>query len=35
MLEDIHDETILNQVMEDVVFYSGKKDITEELTPTT
>jgi len=33
MLEDINDETILNQVMEDVAFYSGKKDITDELTP--
>ncbi len=33
MLENINDETILNQVMEDVAFYSGKKDITDELTP--
>lgn len=33
MLEDIHDETILSQVMEDVAFYSGKKDVIETLTP--
>ncbi|HEY6504123.1 MAG TPA: hypothetical protein VIZ28_09130 [Chitinophagaceae bacterium] len=33
MLEGIEDETILNQVMEDVVFYTSKKDITDGLTP--
>ena len=34
MLEDIEDETILNQVMEDVAFYATKKDIVDELNPT-
>jgi uncharacterized protein YicC (UPF0701 family) len=33
MLEDIEDDTILNQVMEDVAFYATKKDIADELTP--
>ncbi len=33
MLEGIKDETILNQVMEDVAFYASKKDIVDELTP--
>ena len=33
MLEEIEDEKILSQVMEDVAFYAGKKDITDELTP--
>lgn len=33
MLEDIDDDTILNQVMEDVAFYAAKKDIVDELTP--
>jgi hypothetical protein len=32
-LDDIKDETILNQVMEEVVFYTGKKDIIDNLTP--
>ena len=33
MLEEIEDEKILSQVMEDVAFYTRKKDITDELTP--
>jgi hypothetical protein len=33
MLDGIEDENILNQVMEDVAFYTGKQDITAELTP--
>ena len=33
MLEGIEDETILNQVMEDVAFYATKKDIVDQLTP--
>jgi len=31
MLEDIEDETVLNQLMEDVAFYTSKKDIIDEL----
>ena len=31
MLESIEDETVLNQVMEDVAFYTDKKDILDEL----
>ena len=31
MLEDIEDESVLNQVMEDVAFYTTKKDIVDEL----
>ena len=31
MLEGIEDETVLNQVMEDVKFYATKKDIVDEL----
>lgn len=33
LLDSIEDETLLNQVMEDVAFYATKKDITDELTP--
>lgn len=33
MLESIEDETVLNQVMEDVAFYATKKDIVDELNP--
>jgi hypothetical protein len=33
MLDGIEDENILNQVMEDVAFYTSKKDSTDELTP--
>ncbi|CAN5475658.1 hypothetical protein BH10BAC2_BH10BAC2_22480 [soil metagenome] len=33
MLKGIEDETVLNQVMEDISFYTTKKDITEQLTP--
>jgi len=33
MLEGIEDETVLNQVMEDVAFYATKKDIVDELSP--
>lgn len=32
LLEDINDETILNQVMEDISFYASKNDVTETLT---
>lgn len=32
MLEDISDEATLNMVMEDVAFYTSKKDIVDELT---
>ena len=31
LLENIEDETILNQVMEDVTFYTSKKDIIDDL----
>lgn len=31
MLEGIDDESVLNQVMEDVAFYATKKDIVDEL----
>ena len=31
LLDGIEDETVLNQVMEDVAFYATKKDITDEL----
>ena len=33
LLEGIEDETVLNQVMEDVAFYATKKDIVDQLTP--
>ncbi len=33
MLDEIADEATLNMVMEDVAFYSSKKDIVDELTP--
>ena len=33
MLEGIEDESILNQLMEDVAFYASKKDIADDLTP--
>ncbi len=33
MLDDIQDETVLNQLMDDVAFYASKKDIVDELTP--
>jgi len=33
ILEGIEDEAVLNQVMEDVVFYASKKDIVDELSP--
>ncbi len=33
MLEEIEDETVLNQVMEDVAFYATKQDIVDKLTP--
>ena len=33
LLESIEDETVLNQVMEEVNFYATKKDIVDELTP--
>ena len=32
LLDDISDETILNQVMEDVTFYVSEKDVTHDLT---
>jgi hypothetical protein len=31
LLENIEDETMLNQIMEDVAFYATKKDIVDEL----
>ncbi|HEV8283417.1 MAG TPA: hypothetical protein VGQ09_03860 [Chitinophagaceae bacterium] len=31
MLESIDDDTVLNQLMEDVAFYAKKKDILDEL----
>ena len=31
LLDGIEEETVLNQVMEDVAFYAGKKDIADEL----
>jgi hypothetical protein len=31
MLEEIEDESVLNQVMEDVAFYATKKDILDDL----
>ena len=31
MLENIEDETVLNQLMEDVAFYTSKNDIVDEL----
>ena len=33
LLDNIEDEAVLNQLMEEVTFYSTKKDITDELTP--
>ena len=33
MLEEIEDESVLNQVMEDVAFYTTKKDIVDDLNP--
>jgi len=32
-LDKTEDETILNQLMEDVAFYATKKDITDDLSP--
>jgi hypothetical protein len=32
MLDDIKDETILQQVMEDVAFYANNKDLSNNLT---
>ena len=31
LLETIDDDAVLNQVMENVAFYAGKKDIVDEL----
>ena len=31
LIDSIEDENILQMVMEDVVYYAGKKDITDEL----
>jgi hypothetical protein len=31
MLESIEDETVLNQLMEEVAFYADKKDILDDL----
>jgi len=31
LLEGIEDETVLNQVMEEIAFYATKKDILDEL----
>ncbi len=31
LLEGIEDETVLNQVMEDVAFYATKKDVVDQL----
>ena len=31
MLEGIEDESVLNQVMEEVAFYATKKDVVDEL----
>ncbi|HLG41301.1 MAG TPA: hypothetical protein VI461_16595 [Chitinophagaceae bacterium] len=31
LLKEIEDETVLNQVMEDVAFYASKKDIVDNL----
>ncbi len=33
LLDGIEDETVLNQVMEDVAFYATKKDIVDQLAP--
>jgi translation initiation factor RLI1 len=33
LLDGIEDETVLNQVMEDVAFYAIKKDIVDQLSP--
>ena len=33
LLDGIEDETVLNQVMEDVAFYATKKDIVDQLSP--
>ena len=33
LLDNIEDDAVLNQLMEEVTFYSTKKDITDELTP--
>jgi hypothetical protein len=33
MVDSIQDESILNQVMEDVTFYATKKDPVEDLNP--
>jgi len=33
LLDGIEDEAVLNQVMEDVVFYATKKDIVDQLAP--
>lgn len=31
LLDNIHDDKLLNQVMEDIAFYASKVDITDEL----
>lgn len=31
LLEGVEDEIVLNQVMEDVTFYTSKKDVVDEL----
>jgi hypothetical protein len=33
LLDSIEDESVLNQLMEDVAFYASKKDITDNLAP--
>ena len=33
LLNEIEDEAVLNQLMEDVVFYASKKDIVDQLSP--
>ena len=33
LLDGIEDEAVLNQLMEDVVFYATKKDIVDQLAP--
>jgi Arc/MetJ family transcription regulator len=33
LLDGIEDETVLNQVMEEVAFYATKKDVVDQLTP--
>ena len=33
LVDEINDEEVLNMVMEDMVFYTGKKDIMDDLSP--